>query len=243
MTYQDAFLADLHLAPNHTKTLAAFERFLVMVPQFKRVFILGDLFDLFLGHSDKTLQGKFEQSILQKLSTLADEHDVPIFLMRSNRDALLRHKSLKNTKLNWLKDGSIFEVAGEKTVLLHGDALCTDDIAYQRFRRIAQNPLAQSIYYALPESLTTRFLKKIQSKSKTSKAKKSDAIMDVSEKAVIDYFIEHPCQNMIHGHTHRPNIHNHEINGVIHKRYVLKDWDEYGYLLVSQGNVLKTLVI
>lgn len=216
MTY--LFISDLHLSPEHPRLIRGFLALLARYEnQNTQLFILGDWFNAWIGDDD---QPHWQQPIitaLQKFQRAGNQ----IYFLRGNRDFALGQKFLDFFHGQLLSDIHELVIAGQRIRLEHGDALCTDDLAYQRFRRVIRHPLTMGLLLKTPLSFRRKLAQGFRKKSKHANQYKSQAIMDVNATAV-----EHAmqqCEVLIHGHTHRPAIHP----VLEHKqRIVLGDWRE-----------------
>jgi UDP-2,3-diacylglucosamine hydrolase len=157
-----------------------------------------------------------------------------VAVMRGNRDLLLGQRFAAAAGARLLPDTIVAPVAGTPTLLLHGDTLCTDDLAYQRYRARVHDPTLQRRFLALPWIIRRALVAGIRGTSRRATARKPAAIMDVNASAVAAAFAEHRVTRMIHGHTHRPARHQHTVGGAPALRWVLPDWyDAAGYLAVD----------
>ena len=224
-------ISDLHLSPADPATAQAFDTFISQTaPHAAALYILGDLFEYWLG--DDQLDEPFYGAIARQLATLA-EHDVAVYFMPGNRDFLPGARFARAAKLTILPDPSCVSIAGQRVQLAHGDAYCTDDIGYQRYRKLARNKLVQWLWLNLPRKLRDREAARLRSKSRAMNRHKAQSIMDVNaeaiEKALADTGV------LIHGHTHKPSITRYP-NGV---RWVLPDWYQGhgGYLQIDKQDM------
>ena len=218
-------LSDLHL-PNEASPLrAAFARFLAgPARQAEAVYILGDLFEYWIGDDVGMREYATEVGELRMLR----HHGVPIFLMHGNRDFVVGRRFASAAGVELIADPLKLDLAGAPTLLSHGDIFCTDDRAYQRWRRFSHNKFAQSLFHLLPEAQRQRVAGAARSGSKH----KPKEIMDVNEEAVRAAFRRYQVSRIIHGHTHRPAEHRYDIDGRACERVVLADWqpDRLEYL-------------
>jgi len=222
------FISDLHLngaQPEITTQFVAFLR--GMARQAEHLYILGDLFEFWIGDDDPDPAYVQIQDELRALTTAG----IPCSIMHGNRDFLLGRQFCIRTGCQLLDDGSVIELYGQRVLLMHGDALCTDDKSYQRLRRIVRNPLVQWLFMRLPLTRRERIATRIRAGSQMHTRQATDAIMDVNARAVERAFDKARLQLMIHGHTHRPAIHR--LAGQSGRtRIVLGDW-------YTQGSVLR----
>lgn len=216
------FLSDLHLAIERKATLALFEQFLAQTPAPEdRVFILGDLFDAWIGDDDDAeLAARVRAAI-----RAASDRGVRVFLQRGNRDFLIGRRLMQATGAMLLPDRFVAQVAGHPTLLMHGDLLCTDDVDYQKARRRFRNPLFQWIMLRKPLTERRRIAADYRRRSGEITAGKPAEIMDVNDDTVVRFLERHRVGRLIHGHTHRPALHEHRLSdGRTATRLVLPEW-------------------
>lgn len=217
------FISDLHLCDDRPGTLALFLNFLSSTAvEAENLYILGDLFDAWVGDDDDS---KTASAVIKGLKKLAAS-GTAIYLMHGNRDFLIGDGFCQQSQATLLSDPAIINIAGKKVLLTHGDQLCTKDTTYQTARRMRLDP--DWLEQFLQKSLTERKNIAIEYRKQSGEAKSLLAadIMDVTDTEVIHWFEQYDADMMIHGHTHRPATHEHNINGVIKKRIVLPDWHE-----------------
>lgn len=216
------FVSDLHIALEKPEITQRFLLFLKnQASKAQALYILGDLFDAWVGDDDPTPPNN---KIRQQLKQLT-ESGIPVYLQPGNRDFLLGQKFCQDTGVKLLDDYVVIDLLGTPTLLTHGDLLCTDDLPYQAFRVKSHTP--EWRHYVLTKPLLLRLLmaRWYRFRSYFHKRKKSLDIMDVNQETVIRVMLEHHCLRMIHGHTHRPAIHDFELNGQPAQRYVLAAWE------------------
>lgn len=213
------FIADLHLSPNHPRLVRGFLDLLAHYQGgIDQLYILGDWFEAWLGDDDHS---QWLDDIVHALQVFSAK-GTKIFFMHGNRDFALGQQFMSCFGGQLItKERIIIENARQRIVLEHGDALCTDDISYQRFKKIIRNPLIINSLLYLPLSLRRKVAQQARQKSKASHQHKSAYIMDVNEQAVARALASNDI--LLHGHTHRPAIHEYS-NGK--KRVVLGDWRE-----------------
>lgn len=220
------FIADLHLSDERPDILRAFVRFIhSQAPQADALYILGDLFEAWVGDD---ITSHTSQTVAKELKELTDS-GVPCYFICGNRDFLVGKRYLHRCGVQCLADETIIDLYGHKTMLLHGDIMCTLDEAYQKFRRKVHNTLIQWLFLSLPKFVRIKIAQKMRMHSKAKNQSKSDSIMDVTQQEVTLRFKQHDLQWMIHGHTHRPAIHfpfNDE-----RQRIVLGDWYQQSSIL------------
>lgn len=230
------FIADLHLSEARPDLTNAFIHFLATkAKQADELYILGDLFEFWIGDDE---QSPLQQQITLALKTLS-EQGCRLFYSHGNRDFMIGKRFARECGITLLPPIYPCEIAGEKTLLLHGDQLCTDDEAYQRFRRITSWPWLQWIFLHLPLSRRVKIAQQIRQGSHKGKQQKSRSIMDVTPGSVNDCFAQHQATLMIHGHTHRPMIHELSLdNGQKVRRIVLGDWNtDLWYLQIDDRDI------
>lgn len=218
-------ISDLHLAPERPAITAQFLRFARdTAAQAQALYILGDLFEYWAGDDDDDALGIQAAAALQALSAGGTR----VFLMHGNRDVLMGQALAKRCGATLLADPLLTELHGAPTLLTHGDALCTDDADYQRFRAYARDPANQEKFLAQPLAERREQMRGMRAQSEASKQRKAEAIMDVAPAAVEALLRRHGYPRLIHGHTHRPARHVHEVDGHRCERWVLNDWYERG---------------
>ncbi|MGH8457424.1 MAG: UDP-2,3-diacylglucosamine diphosphatase [Stenotrophobium sp.] len=232
MTKPTLLLSDLHLPPQPSPLRETFLRFLDgPAREAAQVFILGDLFEYWIGDKEGLQVYAREVSHLAALTALG----VPVSYMHGNRDFMVGAHFAEISGVRILPDPHVIDLCGVPTLLSHGDIYCTDDEAYQRWRRFSRRPLAQWGYLHLPRSLRERIAGNLRGQS-SKKAWQPREIMDVNTGAIVAAFGQHGVSRMIHGHTHRPAEHDHG-HGLT--RIVLADWrpDYAEYMQVDSAGM------
>ena len=205
-----------------------------MVPGAEALYILGDLFEYWVG--DDGLALEFPAHVAATLKQAASK--LPIRFMHGNRDFMVAEEFSRATGVELIADPTKIDLYGRKTLLLHGDTLCTDDKAYQAFRAQVRDPAWQRAALSRPITERIAIAKGLRSDSEAAKAGKAMDIMDVSQDAVEQAFEESGCDLMIHGHTHRPGHHRYTIAGKPRERWVLPEWyGPGGYLEASPEGI------
>ena len=223
------FASDVHLAAHRPGAVAAFSAFLSgPVRRADRLYLLGDVFDLWLGDDDDRRPHPEVEVALAETVTAG----VPIDLIRGNHDFLLGDAFAERTGCGLVAEPLVIEVGGERAVLLHGDTLCTRDIEYQAFRHYARDPGNQRAFLARPIEERAREAAGIRATSDTRTRLKPEDIMDVTDEEVVRVLSECAAARMIHGHTHRPAIHEFDLDVGPATRIVLGDWYDRGTVLV-----------
>lgn len=227
------FIADIHLCAQEPAITAGFLRFLREdAPQADALYILGDLFEAWIGDDDPQ---PLHRDIAAALNTL-HQQGVPCFFIHGNRDFLVGQRFARDSSMQILPETKLLQLYGRRLLILHGDTLCTDDVGYQKFRKKVRNPLIQKIFLALPLKWRLSIAARMRADSKASNRGKSLDVMDVNPQAVINAMQENRAEWMIHGHTHRPAIHDVPLNGKTGHRAVLGAWHEAGSMITVSAN-------
>jgi UDP-2,3-diacylglucosamine hydrolase len=216
------FISDLHISLDKPEITRRFLAFLQdRAPKASAVYILGDLFDAWIGDDDFTPPN---HKIRKQLKQLTDS-GTRVFLQQGNRDFLLGQKFCQDTGVTLLDEYAVIDLFGAPTLLTHGDLLCTDDLPYQAFRAKSHAPEWQQAVLSKPLLLRLLAARWYRIRSHFHKRTKSRDIMDVNQETVVGVMSENNCLRLIHGHTHRPGIHNLTVNGQFAQRFVLASWD------------------
>lgn len=231
------FISDLHLSPARPElTQLACDFLDSQSGQVEEIYILGDIFNTWLG--DDLVPTAFQPFVksLQKLSASG----IKLFLMVGNRDFMLGKDFARDIGATLLQDAYQLEIGRQRTLLMHGDTLCIDDIGYQRYRRVVRNRFLQWCFLRLPARSRQRISDRIIAKSKQKKQFKTAMIMDVNQTEVRRVIQAEHIDLLIHGHTHRPAIHEVELSGdKLAYRVVLGDWDgKISYLLADDQQLM-----
>lgn len=213
------FLSDLHLEPERPELVVAFLTFLQhQAPSAERVYVLGDLFEYWIGDDAAQMVGA--EPVLAAMKAASQQTEC--FFIAGNRDFLVGEQFEQASGFKILPDETIIDLYGTPTLILHGDSLCTDDVAHMKFRQeIVTNSERKSELLSLPIPARIELAKSARMESNKHKSTISMEIMDVSQPAVERSFKQNNVQQMIHGHTHRQHTHQHP-NGCT--RHVLGDW-------------------
>ncbi len=215
------FISDLHISLEKTEITRRFLAFLEnQATSVSTVYILGDLFDAWIGDDDNTPPNKKIKTQLKRLT----DSGTRVYLQQGNRDFLLGPRFCAETGITLLGDYEIIELNGVKTLLTHGDLLCTDDIPYQTFRKKSHTDAWKDNVLSKPILLRLLAARWYRFRSHLHKRKQSQDIMDVNQQTVIDIMKQKGCLRLIHGHTHRPAIHDFKIDEKPAQRFVLADW-------------------
>lgn len=219
------FIADLHLSENGPHLLALFRQFMQeQAPEAEKLYILGDLFDFWIGDDEQSDLISEVQQLIKHLT----EQGMPCYFQHGNRDFLIGKKFANACGLTLLPTYQVIDLYGTPTLLCHGDTLCVDDVKYQHYRKKVHQKWRQWLFLHLPLKVRLKIAEKIRTKSRQDKQLKSTEIMDVNADFVQQMFAKFHVTQMIHGHTHRQK--HHEIPPHFH-RIVLGDWGETSSLL------------
>ncbi|ALP52550.1 UDP-2,3-diacylglucosamine hydrolase [Candidatus Tenderia electrophaga] len=215
------FIADIHLGGEHPEISRRFVEFLErQAPGCEALYILGDLFEVWIG--DDAVQAE-HRAALQALRRLTDQ-GVPVRIMHGNRDFLLGHGFEALSGCQLIDDPQVIDLYGTRTLVMHGDSLCSDDVDYQQLRRQLRDPAWQRQFLAASEARRLAIAKQYRDASRSRTREKTEAIMDVNPAAVVEAMRAYGVTQLIHGHTHRPAVHELEIDGRPARRIVLGDW-------------------
>ncbi|MDA7748429.1 UDP-2,3-diacylglucosamine diphosphatase [Gammaproteobacteria bacterium] len=229
------FISDLHLDKDRPKVIRYFIDFLNnLESDIESLYILGDFVEYWVGDDDP---GDGLEEVFSSIKKKSNS--IPIYFMHGNRDFMISEKFCNHHGMKFLKDPTKIKLHGKKILLMHGDTLCVDDIEYQKFRTMVRSPLWQN--EMLKKSLKERInlAKMLRAKSLSETGTKDEVIMDVSNDEVISQLKKHDVDMIIHGHTHRPNIHKIISEDREYKRIVLGDWYDKSFILrISDGEII-----
>ncbi len=222
------FISDLHLDASRPHIVDLFATLLAGdARDAKALYILGDLFESWIGDDDDAaLAGQ----VADATRALRDS-GVPVYFMHGNRDFLLGDEYAARSGMTLLADPTVVAIGGERTLLMHGDTLCTDDVEYQKFRSMVRDARWQQPFLARPLADRRAFAAQARGESRKHTAEARPEIMDVNEAAVAAAMRTHGVRKLIHGHTHRPATHRFDLDGVPAERIVLGDWYEQDSVL------------
>jgi UDP-2,3-diacylglucosamine hydrolase len=218
MSEEYLFTSDCHLDPERPQIATSLTRFLEeRAPTASRLYILGDLFEVWLGDDDPVVD---RQPVIDALRRLASV--IPVYFMAGNRDFLLGQDFAARVGLRLLEEPQQLQLGKHRVLLIHGDTLCTDDHDYQQFRNMVRTARWQAEFLGQPLAERQSIAARLRSDSSAAMAQKSPDIMDVNPQAVEDCFEQYGVDTIIHGHTHRPAVHHY---GSRLQRLVLGDWN------------------
>ena len=221
------FIADLHLDASRPAITQLFRTFLQQLEgRADALYMLGDLFEYWVG--DDALESPHAAGFLPVIEGLRRVSDsgVAVYFMHGNRDFLVGNAFASATGCTLLPEQHVLDLYGTPTLLLHGDTLCTDDVEYQNVRKLFRNPQWQQQFLALPLAERIRQAEAMRAQSRLSMQGKAEAILDVNPQAVAAVLRDSGVKRLIHGHTHRPAIHDLMLDGIALQRVVLGDWHE-----------------
>lgn len=222
-------ISDLHLCPTRPGIVELFLAFLGrQARDAAALYILGDLFEYWAGDDD--LSDPFNAHICEQLRACAER--TPIYFIAGNRDFLVGEAFAHASGIRLLDEPQLLALAGKPSLLMHGDTLCSDDRAYQDFRKMVRNPAWRADFLARPLTERKAQIAALRKRSEAEKQSKPAAIMDVNIETVADTLRAHGYPRLIHGHTHRQGSHVHHVDGHNCERWVLGDWHDSGNYLV-----------
>ena len=225
------FVSDLHLSDDTPDIEAAFIGLLKQEPSLDSLVMLGDVFEAWVGDDDDS---PLADRIRLALRALADS-GAEVLFNRGNRDFMLGEQFARDIGGTLLPDQTVLDVAGQPTLVLHGDTLCTDDVDYQQFRQLVHSPEWQTEMMAKSLNERRELARQLRSMSVDAASNKPEDIMDVNQSAVSAAMRNADVSVMVHGHTHRPDRHQCDAG----ERIVLGDWTaQTGWLLREQGTDL-----
>lgn len=222
------FVSDIHLKPERPDLTRAFSHFLDTTAQgADALYLLGDIFEAWIG--DDTPATDLEP-LFERLRSL-QQSGCKLYFQHGNRDFLVGEQFAQSIGAELLPEQLQISLPVGEAVILHGDQLCTDDTEYMQFRSLVRNPQWQAEFLSksLPERLA--IARQLRDASKARGAEKAEYITDVNLAAVAKVFDQYPVNLMIHGHTHRPKVHQHQLDNREVTRIVLGDWDKLGWYL------------
>ena len=227
------FISDLHLDPERPAITELFLTFLEKrAARAEALYILGDLFEAWVGDDD---DAPMNLAVCSALKACA-KSGTAVYVMHGNRDFLLGSVFAEQSAVTLLDDPARIDLYGTPTLLMHGDLLCTDDTGYLGFRKMVRDPDWQSAMLARPLEERRLMAQEMRASSREQTGGKPEAIMDVNSDAVIDVMRAQQVTRLIHGHTHRPGVHEMDVAGEVSQRIVLGDWYEQGSMLVCSAS-------
>ena len=233
------FISDLHLDADRPGGMAAFRHFVTTIaPESDALYILGDLFEYWAGDDD--IRDPFHAQVISALRELS-ERDTKVCLLHGNRDLLMGQAFADACSATLLDDPALLDLYGIPTLISHGDTLCTDDVEYQKFRAQVHDAEFQKDFLARPLAARKARIEELRRVSTIEKQHKDSAIMDVNDNAVAELLRNYHYPRLIHGHTHRPDRHEHIVDGHRCERWVLGDWYRHGSALRCDARECRVL--
>lgn len=227
------FVSDIHLDEKRSTVIDLFNQFLLKrALHADALYILGDLFEYWIGDDAPYQSYQSTFNALKKVSA----SNTPIYFLHGNRDFLIAESFARQTGIQLINEEHVISIHGQDILLMHGDTLCIDDIAYQRFRKKAHNKWLQWLALHLPISIRESLALRLRDTSTQATAEKPADIMDVNQSAVEAAMRRNNTKVLIHGHTHRPGIHDFEVASTTYKRAVLGDWYTQGSVISLTEN-------
>ena len=227
------FISDLHLDESTPAITSQFIHLLQSCDEtIDALYILGDLFEVWIGDDDDS---EFHRMVTQAMKNAANK-GLKIYFMHGNRDFLIGRKFLQQTGAILLNDEKKIVLYGEPVLLMHGDLLCTRDQQYLKARKLGHNRFLQFLFLSLPLKIRQKIANRLRNKSMQHTQNTSPDIMDVTQDEVEKRMSSHQVNFLIHGHTHKPDVHSFFLSKVEAKRIVLAAWHDYGSVLVWDDN-------
>jgi len=227
-------ISDLHLTQSRADLFGLFKHYMLKIaPKSNQLFVLGDLFEVWIGDDcllEKNPATQLYHEVISLFENYTKQHG-ELFFMHGNRDFLLSEKFAKSTGGQLISEPFLINLLENKVALMHGDILCTDDVAYQEFRSMVRNPSWQQEFLSYPIEKRVEIAAELREQSKQAQTEKTNEIMDVNQDSVTDFFKQNDIDWLIHGHTHRQATHKLIVNNKNVKRIVLSDWDSKGFYL------------
>jgi UDP-2,3-diacylglucosamine hydrolase len=227
------FISDLHLDPGRPAVTAALAGFLHDNTHRDALYILGDLFEAWVGDDDDAALASEVATLLEHFARSGPD----LYLMRGNRDFLLGDAYCARCKATLLDDPSVIDLYGEPTLLMHGDSLCTADAEYMRFRRTARDPAWQAELLGKPLAERRELAAQLRAMSADANSNKAEDIMDVTPSEVQRVMQSAGVRRLLHGHTHRPARHQEPAG----ERIVLGDWHDHGWYVEAAPGRLELI--
>lgn len=225
------FISDLHLDPSRPAVTAGLERFLAQNRDCRALYVLGDLFEAWVGDDDDSPLAADVRAMFERFAGAGPA----LYFMRGNRDFLLGETFCTAAGGQLLPDPTVITLDGRPTLLMHGDSLCTADADYQQFRRMARDPQWQADIMGRSLEERRMLARELREMSRDATSNKAEDILDVTPAEVERVMAAHGVDCLIHGHTHRPARHDQQHG----TRWVLGDWDHTGWQLTAEKGDLK----
>jgi len=230
------FIADLHLSEQHPQITDTFFAFLEKETKgIDSLYILGDLFEVWIGDDEHT---PLMDTVAQKLAALSTQRSFNIYYIHGNRDFMIGKRYAKQASMTILKQHTEIDLYGTNTLITHGDTMCLGDKNYQKMRKVIHNPFLQFIFNLLPLSQRKKIGWKIRTASQSKKTSKTREIMDVTPDEVIRLMEKHQAEILIHGHTHKVAKHNVTLADKMGSRFDVGDWStKFSFIEASENKI------
>lgn len=227
------FIADIHLSETMPDITSNFTRFLQELPDQCELYILGDLFDFWIGNDS---QSALHSEVANQIKSLS-LRGIDVFFTPGNRDFLLDTPYAKSCNMNILPDFYTLNHNQHRILILHGDLLCSYDKSYQRFRKIMRSSLLKSLFVFVPFFLRKKIANYIRTRSTNQNSKKAEYKMDISQETVEQLLLKYNVDILIQGHTHKPGQYHFKLNGKEVERMVLGAWHDRGDYVVAADSI------
>ncbi|MBC3766746.1 UDP-2,3-diacylglucosamine diphosphatase [Neptunicella marina] len=222
------FIADLHLTESRPDITRAFLDFVqTQAIQCDALYVLGDLFEVWIGDDDNSPLNQQVKSAFKQLH----QQNIPVYFIHGNRDFLVGKRFARETGVTLLPEQQVIDLYGTPVLIMHGDSLCTLDTDYQAFRQRSRSWWWKTAILSLPLFIRRKIGDNARQKSQQANQYKSSDIMDVTPSEVTQQMKQAGVNTLIHGHTHRPNVHQFSLNDQSARRIVLGDWFEQNSVL------------
>ncbi len=233
------FISDLHLSEERSDLTELFLKFLHdYTARAESLYILGDFFEYWIGDDDQT---PLSRSVAQALNILSQKN-CKIYFTHGNRDFLVGKRFAKSAGMKILKDYTVINLYGVPTLLMHGDTLCTQDIAYLKFRKKVRNPITQFLFLCKKLESRRNIALQLRAMSKSHIPRVDPEILDVTASEIPRIMKKYHTKLLIHGHTHRPGVELIKMGDEFVKRIVLSDWEDTGNFLICEPGGINKLV-
>ncbi|MFT6984991.1 MAG: UDP-2,3-diacylglucosamine hydrolase [Psychromonas sp.] len=234
------FIADLHLSEQHPKISEAFFSFLQNdAKDVDALYILGDLFEVWIGDDEHT---PLMDEVAKRLTAYAKVNQAKIYYLHGNRDFMIGKNYAQQASMQLLREHCEIDLYGENVLVMHGDTLCLADKNYQKMRSVIHNPLLQFIFNLMPLSVRKKIGWKIRSASQSKKVYKDKNIMAVTQSEVLRLMEKHQTATLIHGHTHQVAEHQFELSGKPARRFDVGDWSANFSFIEAQKNNIELII-
>lgn len=234
------FIADLHLSEHHPEITAAFFSFLENETEnVDALYILGDLFEVWIGDDEHT---PLMDEVARRLSAYSHEHQIKLYFIHGNRDFMIGKTYARQASMQLLKEHSEIDLYGKNALIMHGDTLCLADKNYQKMRVVIHNPFLQFIFNLLPLFLRKKIGWKIRTSSQSKKIYKPNNIMGVTQSEVLRLMDKHHAQLLIHGHTHQAARHQFQLSGKPACRFDVGDWSTAFSFVEAKKDSIEILI-